>query len=84
MPGQMFSGAYLMALNSEQEFWGLGENSEMDFWIPEVESKPFSRPKIGEGSGWGKKMDSELFLEKHKVAALMKYKLAIICFWLGG
>lgn len=29
-------------------------------------------------------MDSDLYLEKHKVAVLMKYKLAIICVWLGG
>jgi len=55
-----------------------------DFWGPEVNSKLFSRPKIGEGSGWEKKIDSEIFLEKHEVAGLMKYKLAIICVWLGG
>jgi hypothetical protein len=30
------------------------------------------------------KKNSELFLEKHKVAVLMKYKLAITCVWLGG
>jgi hypothetical protein len=43
---------YLMELNSEQGFWGLGENPKIDFWIPEINSKLFSRPKIGEGPGW--------------------------------
>lgn len=45
-----------MELNFEQGFWGLGENPKMDFWGPEVNSKLFSRPKIGEGSGWRKKI----------------------------
>jgi len=73
-----------MEWNSEQGFWGLGENLKMDSWGSEVDSKLFSLPKVGEGSGWREKMDSEIFLGKHKVAILMKYKLAIICVWLGG
>ena len=73
-----------MELNSEQGFWGLGENPKMDFWISESLSELFSRLGKGEGPGWEKKMASEIFLEKHKVAVLMKYKLAIICVWLGG
>jgi hypothetical protein len=31
-----------------------------------------------------KENGSEIFLEKHEVAVLMKCKLAIICVWLGG
>jgi hypothetical protein len=56
----------------------------MEFLGPRVNSKLFSRLGIGEGPGWEKKMASEIFLEKHKVAVLMKCELAIICVWLGG